>query len=310
MSRDLLPLRRVDPGELACPVCKGPLDAGPGVLTCPGCPHAYPQPRDGFIDLMPPWWRAEPARWGDRQVEMERAYRELIADEAHAILAYRNDFGPFEPRLADCAGRVLDLGGGNGLLRHFLPAVLEYVVADPSTSWLSGRWRSVASTFPGLNEPLAFVRAAGEALPFPAARFDVVLSFWSLNHAVDPEAILGEVHRVLAPGGRLYVVLDDVPPSWGDVLSGRYRDARLSVGGLLTRKLAATAGGWPVQPDHLRISRRRLARAARGFACAGREWVGTYLALDLRKRQTVPTFDLTGSAPGPRTAGQRPSARR
>ncbi|MHB1949904.1 MAG: class I SAM-dependent methyltransferase [Acidiferrobacteraceae bacterium] len=44
----------------------------------------------------------------------------------------------------------------------------------------------------------------GEALPFARASFDAVCSFWLLEHAGDPATILGEAHRVLRPGGRLY----------------------------------------------------------------------------------------------------------
>lgn len=43
------------------------------------------------------------------------------------------------------------------------------------------------------------------ALPYEDQTFDTVLSCGVLEHVVDPEGSLDELHRVLKPGGRLYV---------------------------------------------------------------------------------------------------------
>ncbi|GAP08400.1 MAG TPA: SAM-dependent methyltransferase [Anaerolinea thermolimosa] len=45
--------------------------------------------------------------------------------------------------------------------------------------------------------------AAGEALPFPAETFDLVLSHEVLEHVADDRRALEEIIRVLRPGGRL-----------------------------------------------------------------------------------------------------------
>ncbi|MGH9183524.1 MAG: methyltransferase domain-containing protein, partial [Acidimicrobiales bacterium] len=47
-----------------------------------------------------------------------------------------------------------------------------------------------------------YVRAAAAALPFPDARFDAVVACLVFEHVVAVEAALGEVGRVLRPGGR------------------------------------------------------------------------------------------------------------
>jgi ubiquinone/menaquinone biosynthesis C-methylase UbiE len=51
------------------------------------------------------------------------------------------------------------------------------------------------------------VQVSGEpvALPFPDDRFDAVLSCGVLEHVPDPGSSLEEIHRILRPGGRLYV---------------------------------------------------------------------------------------------------------
>ena len=283
----MLPLREVPRDVLACPGCRAALVRSPGMLRCAGCGRAYAQPDAGWVDLVhAPPERSEPAGWRERQAQMEASYRELIADPAHTVLAYRNDFGPFAARLAEYTGRVLDVGGGNGLVRHFLPAGVDYVSADPCERWLSAAWRAVEGEFPCLAEPLAFVRSFGEALPFASGAFDGALSFWSLNHAEDPAAVVREVARALRDGGRWLLVLDDVPPAWRDVLRGAYLDERCPARRQQAWwKLRALARGWPLAPDHLRIRERDLARWLRGrFDVAFRGFVGAYLALELRKR--------------------------
>jgi SAM-dependent methyltransferase len=55
------------------------------------------------------------------------------------------------------------------------------------------------------------VRAAAEALPFPDGRFDVVYCYSTLEHVADAGRALGEMARVLRPGGALYL---HAPSRW------------------------------------------------------------------------------------------------
>lgn len=48
---------------------------------------------------------------------------------------------------------------------------------------------------------LSPVNAAGEALPFPDAHFDIVMCVDVLEHVRDPEALVAEISRCLKPGG-------------------------------------------------------------------------------------------------------------
>jgi ubiquinone/menaquinone biosynthesis C-methylase UbiE len=48
---------------------------------------------------------------------------------------------------------------------------------------------------------------AEERIPFPDQTFDHVYSFGVIHHSPVPERIVGEIHRVLRPGGTLTVML-------------------------------------------------------------------------------------------------------
>jgi SAM-dependent methyltransferase len=52
-----------------------------------------------------------------------------------------------------------------------------------------------------------YVLADGTALPFPAARFDLVVAYNSLMDVDDMPAVVREIGRVLAPGGHLCVCI-------------------------------------------------------------------------------------------------------
>ncbi len=272
---------------LVCPICHGGLRREEQVIHCLQCRAAFPQADPRVIDLMPEHHLvADRSRWAERQEEMLEAYRELLEDREHAILAYRSDYDPLAPALARYAGRILDLGGGNGIARHWLPGEAQYVSLEPSLGWLDQEWSGLADEFPCLGEATCLVRGVAERLPFGDACFDGVLSIWSLNHLSRPADALREVARALRPGGRLLLVLEDVAPRWGDILMGRYptRDAG-ERWRFLMRKARSLLTGWSLQPDHLRVRERDLARWVRGcFRIVRREWIGAYLTYEYERK--------------------------
>jgi ubiquinone/menaquinone biosynthesis C-methylase UbiE len=52
---------------------------------------------------------------------------------------------------------------------------------------------------------VVFLEAEAERLPFPDARFDVVISNGVIDLIPDKEAVFAELYRVLVPGGRLQI---------------------------------------------------------------------------------------------------------
>lgn len=266
---------------LACPRCTGQLALRTPLIRCDGCGAEYPQERDDCVDLLVPEALGASERdWAARQEEMEAWYRDMVrSDWSRACFA--NDYGPFASILQRYEGTILDLGGGAGVTRHYLPSQARYVVVDPSTMWLGGEWGSLADQFPCLAAPPAFVHGNGEALPFRSGAFDVVLAFWTLNHASDPARLFRNVARVLKPGGVFLAVLEDMEPRWADLLRpDMKRQGATAIARLAGRKLAAAAPGraWPVQHDHIRIREADLRQwTGAEFDVAWRAWVGQYL---------------------------------
>lgn len=87
---------------------------------------------------------------------------------------------------------ALDLGCGTGLSTRPLATLTGRAVGlDPSPAMLREAARRGGAHF---------VRGVAEALPFPAAAFDLV-TIGCAYHWCDTEALLAEVRRVLAPAG-------------------------------------------------------------------------------------------------------------
>src|ERR671936_358073 len=109
--------------------------------------------------------------------------------------------GLLAPRLIACARiepgmRVLDVGCGAGALTAALAEALGegmVAAADPSQALLA----ACAERVPGAD-----LRAApAEQLPWPDGTFDAVLSQLVVNFLADAPGGVGEMLRVVRPGG-------------------------------------------------------------------------------------------------------------
>jgi SAM-dependent methyltransferase len=105
------------------------------------------------------------------------------------------------------SGRVLDVGGGAGTVRHFLPPGTDFVSVDPFVDYQSGIAAQKREAYPCLSQHLNFIAACAEFLPFQAASFDWVHMRSMLDHVQSPDLALMEARRVLKPNGRLVVGL-------------------------------------------------------------------------------------------------------
>lgn len=114
------------------------------------------------------------------------------ADSAQFLLAHLTD-----------GMDLLDFGCGPGSitrdLARYVGAAGTVVGIDTNNEAL----RLAVHTNSGSN--VRYVRASVYALPFPDATFDVAYGHQILQHLADPVGALGEIHRVLRPGGLVAV---------------------------------------------------------------------------------------------------------
>jgi len=202
----------------------------------------------------PGQWNANAAAW----TELSRAgfdrYRDLVNTPAF--------FGLLPP----VDGLVcLDLGCGEGHNTRLLAGkgarVAALDIAESFITAAAGHDRS----------GICYLVGDGAALPFSASAFDAVTAFMSLMDVAEPERALGEVARVLRPGGFvqfsvLHPVMSAPIGRWVDDESG-VRQAR-AVGdyfyqGPLTETWTFSAAPAPgrdrYQPFTITYARRTLA---------------------------------------------------
>lgn len=105
--------------------------------------------------------------------------------------------------------RVLDVGSADG----------------PSVGWLRGHGKHVSLDVDPRGLAVGGVCGSVLELPFKDGAFDVVSAFDVVEHCAPEERALEELHRVLAPGGRLLVSVPAYQWAWTgfDVDNGHHR---------------------------------------------------------------------------------------
>lgn len=111
----------------------------------------------------------------------------------------------------DLHGDVLELGSGSGamaaqLLERYPTIRLVATDVDPAMR------AAATERLAGYGDRVSVEEADATQLPFPDATFDAVISFIMLHHVIDWEQALGEIARVLRPGG--IVAGYDLVESW------------------------------------------------------------------------------------------------
>lgn len=149
--------------------------------------------RDRFEAFYRDKWRGHQGRWIDRYPPEHVVY-------ADAVYGRRND--AIVDAVGPLAGDVLDLGCGLGDVALTLGATGARVVAADVV------WENARRTRENIGRtgPALVVQGAGERLPFRDRAFDVVILADVIEHVHSVDQTLGEVARVLRPGGRIVCV--------------------------------------------------------------------------------------------------------
>ena len=190
-------------------------------------------------------------------------------------------------RLAQLAGiergrRVLDIACGSGATALLLARELECEVAGVDLGSRAIEHAVDAAAAAGLQARARFVVGDAEKLPFPDAGFDVALSECSLCTFPDKRRAIGEMARVVRPGGTIAIA--DVTADL-DALPAQLRSAAARVACVADARSAddyaslLRAAGWePVaietHDDELRAMADRVEarlRIARMLAPPGEQ---------------------------------------
>ena len=115
--------------------------------------------------------------------KIERAARERVCEGLH--------------------GEVVEIGFGSGLnVAYYPPEVTRILAVEPSKVSMHIAEPRIAQS----STPVEMAGLDGQRLDLPSDAFDAVLSTWTLCTIPDVAAALGEVRRVLKPGGTFHFV--------------------------------------------------------------------------------------------------------
>lgn len=107
----------------------------------------------------------------------------------------------------DSSARVLDLGCGTGLNTVSIASAFPKTVAvdvDPNCVTATKDFLSI------FKVKIPVLCYDGKILPFPRGSFDIVNCVEVFEHAKNPNLLLKEIKRVLAPDGILYITAPNV----------------------------------------------------------------------------------------------------
>jgi len=153
-------------------------------------------------------------------------------------------------RLAEvrATDHVLDIGCGPGnAVRAAARTGAQATGVDPAEVM-----RRTARRL-GRSGRVRFLDGTAEALPVPDDSMTVVLALATVHHWVDLDAALGEVRRVLRPGGRLVAIERNSTPGASGLASHGWTDDQAEAFAELCRSLGLT----DVRVEHPKPRRSR-----------------------------------------------------
>ena len=166
-------------------------------------------------------------------------YNDFILPRLLDLAMSNKELLPFRKRVIGAAeGRVLEVGVGSGRnLPFYRSPATEILALEPSHKLVA---MARSATEPAV--PIHFLEASAEAIPLDNETVDTVVTTWTLCSIPEAATALGEMRRVLRPGGRLLFAEHGLAPServrwWQDRLTPAWR--RIGGGCHLNRPIRA-----------------------------------------------------------------------
>jgi SAM-dependent methyltransferase len=157
---------------------------------------------DATVETVKDFWESHVNNeyYTDAQRASAEYFREIEERRYRAHYNLRDLFAS----LQGSEGKLLEIGCGIGVDSIQLAKCgFDVTAVDLTENALQ-----VAKEFAAEREvSINFQLANAEKLEFPDRSFDAVYSFGVLHHTPDIQQAVAEVHRVLRPGGRAYVML-------------------------------------------------------------------------------------------------------
>lgn len=150
-------------------------------------------------------------------------------------------------------GHVLEVAIGTGRNLPYYPAGATVTGVELSPAMLAIARRRAA----GLSRDVDFQEGDAAHLPARDASFDTVVCALGLCTIPDPAAAIGEMKRVLVPGGRL-LLLDHIRSTWPPIYAAQWLVERITIpweGEHFTRRqlpLVLAAGFQLVESERLK----------------------------------------------------------
>ena len=162
----------------------------------------------------------------DRTAKVRRAWEKSASSYDSQIAFFEKVWfgGGREWLGARARGQVLEVAIGTGLNLPHYPADATVTGVELSPAMLAIAKQRAAD----LGRDVDLHTGDAEALPFDQAAFDTVVCALSLCTIPDPVAAIGEMKRVLVPGGRL-LLLDHVGSTWPPIYAAQWLLERLTI---------------------------------------------------------------------------------
>ena len=105
--------------------------------------------------------------------------------------------------LANVSGEILEIGFGTGLnLPYYPETVTKITTVDPNP----GMKKLARSRIANSRITVDYKVLNGESLPMENNRFDSIVCTWTLCSIPSVKQAIGEVHRLLKPGGKFFFI--------------------------------------------------------------------------------------------------------